>query len=173
MINVKTLPGYVQNFIDPSAVLADGAFVWWFAVILAGCRLGKRVMIGSRTELGFRCIIGDDTRIGSGVFLPPDSKIGERVFIGPNVTFTDDKLPKVNLPGDPPYSAQPPVIEDDAAIGAGAVILPGVTIGRGARVAAGAVVTSDVEPFSIVMGLPAREIALAGDREHPWLGKAD
>lgn len=155
-INAKRLQVVVTNNIDPSVVMAEGSFVWWFSVILAGCRLGKNVMVGSRTELGFRCVIGDETRIGSGVFLPPDSVIGARVFIGPNVTFTDDMHPMVPRPGDPPYRAQPPIVEDDAAIGAAAIILPGVRIGKGARVAAGAVVTEDVPDGMMVVGLPAR-----------------
>lgn len=65
----------------------------------------------------------------------------------------DDKFPRVN---NAAYHAQPPVIEDDASIGAGAVLLPGVRIGRGALVGAGAVVTHDVPAGAVVYGCPAR-----------------
>lgn len=166
-INAKRLQVLVTNNIDPTVIMQAGSFVWWFSVVLAGCRLGKNVVIGSRTELGFNTIVGDDTRIGSGVFLPPNSIIGARVFIGPNATFTDDRLPRVHVAGEPPYHAEPPVIEDDAVIGAAAVILPGVRIGAGARIAAGAIVTSNVDPGTIVRGLPARMVDIEND--HPWL----
>ena len=134
----------VTNYIDASAIIGDDTKVWWYARVLQGCRIGRGVSIGSGAEIGRGSVIGDDTRISAGVFLPPNSIVGARVFIGPNTTFTDDKHPRVLKPGDPPYHAQPPVIEDDAAIGAGAVICPGVTIHARARVAAGAIVAKDV-----------------------------
>lgn len=146
MQNYKNPPHsrIITNFIDGSATWGDGTMIWHFAVILQQVRIGKNCMIGSRTEIGRGTTVGDYSRIGSGVFIPPNATIGHHVFIGPNVTFTDDKTPKVPDVGDPPYHAQPPIIEDFASIGAGAVILPGVRIGRGARVAAGATVTKDV-----------------------------
>lgn len=167
-INAKTLKCIVHNYIDPDVIMEEGSFVWWFAVVLAGTRLGKHVMIGSRTEIGFRCTIGDYSRIGSGVFLPSDTVVGKYVFIGPNVTCTDDRTPKVPTPGSEPYHAEPPFIDHGAAIGAGAVILPGVKIGAYARIAAGAVVTRDVEPFAMVVGMPAREREPSAESKH-WI----
>ena len=84
--------------------------------------------------------------------------IGERVFIGPRVVMTDDKWPRA---GNAAYEAQPPVIEDDAVVGAGAVLLPGVRIGRRAMVGAGAIVTKDVPAFAVVRCEPAREVSAA------------
>jgi UDP-2-acetamido-3-amino-2,3-dideoxy-glucuronate N-acetyltransferase len=142
--------------IDASATLPDSSTVWHYSVVLQQVRIGEHVNIGSRCEIGRASTIGDYSRIGSGVFLPPNSTIGARVFVGPNVTFTDDKLPRVPRPGDAPYFAQPPIVDDDAVIGAGAVILPGVRIGKGARVAAGAIVTKDVPDNGMVRSQPAR-----------------
>lgn len=140
------------NYISPFATLGKGTRVWHFAVILDNVTIGDNCSIGSHVEIGKGCTIGSRTRIGKGVFLPPNSWIGEDVFIGPNVTFTDDKYPMVN---NPDYNAQPPVIEYRAAIGAGAVILPGVHISAGAMVGAGAVVTRDVPAGKCVRGEPA------------------
>ena len=156
----------IENMIDGSATWGDGTVIWHYAVILQQVRIGDRCMIGSRCEIGRGSTIGHDTRIGSGTFLPPNSRVGERVFIGPNVTFTDDRTPRVPKPGDAPYFAQPPIVEDDAAIGAGAVILPGVRIGKGARVAAGAIVTEDVVDGGMVRGLPARPRTMPREWEH-------
>lgn len=146
----------IENYIDPSVHLGLGVKVWHYAVILQDVELGLGVSVGSRSEIGRGSKIGGQTRIGSGVFLPPNSVVGHSVFIGPNVTFTDDKNPRVPDEDDPPYTAQPPIIEDHAAIGAGAVILPGVRIGYGALVGAGAIVTKNVPPHAVIRGEPAR-----------------
>jgi len=157
-LNHKTLMGErnIQAFIDPSATLGEGSMVWHYARVLQEVRIGKNCSIGGGTELGRGTVVGDDSRIGANAFFPPNSSIGERVFVGPGVTCTDDMHPRVHLPGDPPYHAQPPMIEDDAAIGAGAILLPGIRIGRGARVAAGCVVTKDVPDRAMVRGVPSR-----------------
>jgi acetyltransferase-like isoleucine patch superfamily enzyme len=142
------------NFISPFAQVHPSAKVWHFAVVLADAEIGEGTVIGSRAEIGRGCWIGINCRIGSGVFLPPNSIIEDGVFIGPNTTFTDDKYPKAGNAG---YRAQPPIVRAGASIGAGAVILPGITIGAGALVGAGAVVSHDVSSGVVVKGVPARE----------------
>ncbi len=144
------------NHIDSSALVGIGSKVWWYAVVLQDVRIGVNCSIGSHTEIGRGSRIGDQTRIGANCFLPPNSQIGCSVFIGPGVTFTDDRFPKIHAPDDPPYKAEPPVVCDGANIGAGCVILPGVRIGKGAFIAAGAVVTKDVPDGQSVIGMPAR-----------------
>ena len=142
-----------QNFIDPTAKLGKNVKVWQFASVLKDVVLEDNVQIGAGAEIGRGSIIGEGSRVGHGVFLPPNSKIGKNCFIGPSVTFTDDKNP---VCGNASYTAQPPTMEDWSSIGAGAVILPGITIGKGALVGAGAVVTRDVGEGMIVKGNPAR-----------------
>ena len=143
----------VVNFIDETAKVGCGSVVWHFAVVLAEVVIGRRCSIGSHAEIGRGSVIGDDSRIGSGVFLPSRSIVGENVFIGPRACFTDDRHPYVNHVG---YFAEPPVLESGCSIGAGAVILPGVTVGTGAIIGAGAIVTHDVPAHSHVRGEPAR-----------------
>jgi UDP-2-acetamido-3-amino-2,3-dideoxy-glucuronate N-acetyltransferase len=158
MLNYKRVMGHqmIEAFIDLSAIVGEGSVCWWYSRILQHVVIGTNVSIGGGTEVGRGSRIGDGSRIGANVFLPPNSVVGKNVFIGPGAVFTDDRHPRVPDPDDPPYTAEPPVIEDEAAIGAGAIVLPGVRIGRGARIAAGAVVTEDVPPFTMVVGLPAR-----------------
>lgn len=162
------------NFIDPSARLGQGVKVWHFSVVLAGVAIGDNVSIGSLCEIGRGSIIGKGTRIGNGVFIPPNTMIGENVFIAPHVCMCDDKNPRANN-GD--YTANPPVIYDNVSIGAGCVILPGVTIYEGARIGAGSVVTRDVPSNSLVYGeraieRPSKDDGIKVLRSHlDWGGK--
>lgn len=157
---IPTPHDFIANFIDPSSFISEGTQVWHFARVLAGVMIGRNCSIGSGAEIGRGCSIGDGTRISANVFLPPNSIIGEKVFIGPGAIFTDDKHPRVLEPGET-YDARPPIIENSASIGAGAVILPGVRIGFNAQIAAGAIVTKDVPPHTLVCGQPARERELS------------
>jgi len=137
------------------AQLAKDTVVWSGAVVEGqvitgpGCVIGANVFVGAGSELG------EAVRIQHGAFIPRHTKIGDYAFIGPNVTMTDDKYPRVN---NPDYKAEPPTLDDFCSIGAGAVILPGVRIGKSARVGAGAVVTHDVPEGVLVVGVPARVI---------------
>lgn len=135
--------------------------MWHYSVVLAHVVLGERVNIGSHCEIGRGSVIGEDSRIGSFTFLPSNTQVGDRVFIGPHVMCCDDQHPRVHAPGDTPYHAQPPVIGDDAVIGAGAVLLPGVHVGARARIGAGAIVTKDVPADAHVRGEPARTKVLS------------
>ena len=110
-------------------------------------------MIGSGCWIGRNVRIGHGVRINHGCFIPSGTIIKNKVFLGPGVTLTDDKLPRA---GNVNYKAQPPLILHGASIGAGAVILPGVTIGARAMVGAGAVITKDVPDDDTAMGNPAR-----------------
>lgn len=149
-------------YVHETARIHQSASVWHGARILADVVIGHNVSIGGGTEIGRGSTIGNYTRIGANCFLPPNSKVGHNVFIGPSVSCADDRHPFVRVKGDdPPYNAEPPVIDDGASIGLGAVLLPGVHIGTSAIVGAGAVVTKDVPAGCVVYGEPARMKALS------------
>ena len=121
-------------------------------VNLYKCKIGRNCKIDAFVYIEEGVEIGDECKIRPFVFIPTGVKIGNRVFIGPNVTFTNDKYPKVR--GE--WELRETIVEDDVSIGAGAVILPGVRIGKGAMIGAGAVITKDVPEGSVVVGNPAR-----------------
>ena len=148
-----------------------GAAADWIAGVMErrrGARLLSRCLrVGSRVRLRMPVVIyepeklhlGDQIDIGEFTHIRANGglQIGNRVLIAAHVTITTREHP-IELPRWGVTKDAPVVIEDDVWIGAGAVVLPGVTIGRGAVVAAGAVVTTSVEPFTVVAGVPARPI---------------
>lgn len=118
---------------------------------------GNHVLIGTNTVIDGMVSIGDFVKIESNCYVPTQTEIGTRVFFGPGVTLTNDRYP---LKMRDEYAPQGPVIEDGVTLGAGVVVLPGVRIGHDSFVAAGAVVTKDVSPFSLVAGVPAKATPL-------------
>lgn len=135
--------------------IGAGTRVWQFVVILAGARIGAGCNICAHVLVEGDVQIGDRVTVKSGVQLWDGLRLEDDVFIGPNATFTNDRYPRSRVR---PEAFAVTTIRAGASIGAGAVILPGVTIGRRAMVAAGAVVTRDVEDYSLVMGNPARHV---------------
>ena len=138
--------------VHPWADLGPYTVVWQFAVVREGVKTGARCAIGSGVYVGVNTVMGDDVRVQDKAHLTDHMTIGNRVYIGALVVTMNDKYPRVN---NPEYKIEPVVIEDDANIGCGAVILPGVRIGKGATVGAGAVVTKDVPAGGVVIGNPA------------------
>lgn len=115
--------------------------------------IGHHVVIGTNTVIDGNVTIGDFVKIESNCYIPTHVKIGTRVFFGPNVTLTNDRYP-LKLRNQ--YVPEGPIIDDGVTLGAGVVVCPGVRIGHDSFVAAGAVVTKDVPPLSMVMGVPGR-----------------
>lgn len=130
---------------------------------------GQRVNIekGTNFYTGWEIEIGDDSSLGINAMLPYDLKVGKDVMMGPEVIMVGEQhrfarrdVP-MRLQG---YDRYPPIrIEDDVWIGARAIVMPGVTIGKGAIIGAGAVVTKDVPAFAICGGNPARLIRFRDD----------
>lgn len=118
-------------------------------------RIGDNVLIGTNAILEGNITIGSNVNIQSNVYIPTNSVIEDFVFIGPNVVLTNDKYP---LRKDSKLKG--PVIRKGASLGANATILPGVEVGEGAMVAAGALVTKDIPPWTLAIGFPARVIDL-------------
>jgi acetyltransferase-like isoleucine patch superfamily enzyme len=122
-----------------------------------GCRMGDRAIVGRGSMALYNCSIGPFARIQDQVHLVGDMIVEEHVFLGMGVVTTNDNdvyLTRFGLAVREQRGA--PALRRFAAVGAGVTILPGVEIGEGALVGAGAVVTKDVAPWTIVMGVPAR-----------------
>lgn len=122
----------------------------------ADCNVGEHVFI----ERG--AIVGDGVTIKNGVALWEGVSVADHVFIGPNAVFTNDarprspRLPDVRTRHEQRLWFLPTFIEEGATVGANATVVCGVRLGRFCMVGAGAVVTKDVDPFTLVCGVPAR-----------------
>lgn len=153
--------------LGPDCVFETGALVFHPERV----RLGRNVYVGHYAILkGYYdrdLVLGDETWIGQQCFLHSAGglTIGSRVGIGPGVRILTSAHAEAGraIPIlDSPVERAEVVIEDDADLGVGAIVLPGVRIGRGAQIGAGAVVTHDVPPYSVTAGIPARVL-----RERP------
>tara|TARA_Y100000996_G_scaffold91241_1_gene64199 strand:- start:22 stop:642 length:621 start_codon:yes stop_codon:yes gene_type:complete len=113
--------------------------------------MGEGCLIGTNVVIDNNCRIGDNCSFQTGAYIPTGTKIGNRVFLGPNASLTNDKNPLRTE-----YSPEPVIIEDDATIGSNATLMPGITIGEGAFVAGGAIVTKNVPPWTLAKGCPAK-----------------
>ena len=123
--------------------------------MLKGAKIGRDCNICAHTFIENDVIIGDNVTVKCGVQLWNGLRVGNNVFIGPNATFCNDKYPKS---GNRNFECLQTVIEDDVSVGANATVLPGVRLGKGCVVGAGAVVTKDDPPGRTVAGSPAKEL---------------
>jgi UDP-2-acetamido-3-amino-2,3-dideoxy-glucuronate N-acetyltransferase len=141
--------------VETGAVVGEGSRIWRHSHVMADAVIGEQCVIGqgcfvaSRARLGNGCRIQNHVSIYTGVILDAD------VFVGPSAVFTNVSRPRVRYPRTPDQYLTTH-IGQGATIGANATIVCGHKVGQGAFVAAGAVVTADVPPFAMVMGVPAR-----------------
>lgn len=136
-----------------SDAVGRGTRVWAFAHILPGARVGEDCNVCDGVFVEDGVVVGDRVTIKPGVQLWTGVEIEDDVFIGPNATFTNDRFPRSRRWLDEHPRT---LVRRGASIGANATILPGLEIGIGAMVGAGAVVTRSVPPHAVVVGNPAR-----------------
>jgi acetyltransferase-like isoleucine patch superfamily enzyme len=141
-----------EHALCESDQIGVGTRIWAFAHVLAGARIGADCNICDGVFVEQDALVGDRVTVKCGVQLWNGVVLEDDVFVGPNATFTNDRFPRSREWTDPART----VVRAKASIGANATILPGIEIGRGAMVGAGAVVTRPVPPYAIVTGNPAR-----------------
>ena len=159
-----------ETYIHPSAVvdsraeIGAGTKVWINVQVREGARVGSNTILSKDVYIDHGVVVGDGCKVQNSVSIYNGVVIEDEVFVGPNASFTNDKVPRAN---NPDWKVTPTRVCKGASIGANATIVCGTTIGRYAMIAAGAVVTKDVEPFALMMGNPARRVGTvdeAGNR---------
>ena len=152
-----------ENFIRLNNVRL-GREVKIFSFVNAyGCAIGDNSKIGAFVEIQKNVEIGKNCKISSHTFICEGVSIEENVFVGHGVMFTNDKYPRATNPEgsqqtEADWEVIPTLIKKGASIGSGAVIIAGITIGENSIVGAGAVITKDVAPNTIVAGVPAKKL---------------
>jgi len=137
-------------------VLENGGVVYFPELSnIQSFHIGKHAKIHSHVWIGDMVRIGNSVSIQAFVFIPNGVTIHDRVFIGPRVTFTNDRYAPSNDWQDKYHT----IVESDVSIGAGAIILPGIKLGRNCVIGAGAVVTHNVPPGEVWVGNPAKQKA--------------
>jgi UDP-2-acetamido-3-amino-2,3-dideoxy-glucuronate N-acetyltransferase len=163
-----------KNFIADTAIMEDTVAigndvkVWHYAHIRSHVYLGNNVIIGSNVYIGSGVHIGEFSKIQNNALIYEPAKIGNGVFIGPGVIFTNDHNPRAinsdnTQKSSSDWNKAGVVVGDGASIGAGAICVGPIEIGKWALVGAGTVVVEDVPNYALMVGVPARQIG--------WVGK--
>jgi len=150
--------------IASDVILGNGVRIFHPDLVnLYGCTVGADTKIGAFVEIQKNALIGARCKISSHSFVCEGVTIEEEVFVGHGVMFTNDRYPRAanedgSLQADTDWQVIRTHVKRRASIGSNATILPGLTIGEAALVGAGAVVTTDVQDYAIVAGVPARVV---------------
>jgi UDP-2-acetamido-3-amino-2,3-dideoxy-glucuronate N-acetyltransferase len=134
--------------------IGERTSIWQYCVVLKNATIGDDCNICALCFIENKVKIGNNVTIKNGVYLWDGITIEDNVQIGPNVTFTNDKYPRAKQP----YEMQFTLIKKNASIGAGSIILGGITIGENAMIGAGSIVTKDVPANELWFGNPAKFI---------------
>lgn len=142
--------------VSPQARIGEGTKVWINVQVREHAQVGANCVLSKDVYVDHAVAIGDRCKIQNGVAVYHGVTLGSDVFVGPNATFTNDRVPRAF---NTEWKITPTRVHDGASIGANATIVCGIELGEYCMVAAGAVVTRDVPPYTLVMGNPARPIA--------------
>jgi len=157
--------------IDPRAVVEEdadigtGSSVWHFAHIRGGSKIGEKCVIGKDVYVDKGVKIGNRCKVQNGVSIYNGVVIGDDVFVGPHAVFTNDLKPRANIWNE--EKLEKTIVEDGASIGANATIRCGVTLGKWCMIGAGSVVTKDVPPHALILGVPGKIVdwvTITGER---------
>ena len=164
--------------VDERAAVGEGTIVWHLAQVRENAEIGEQCVIGRGAYVGPGVRVGDRCKIQNHALVYEPAVLEDGVFIGPAVVLTNDVFPRAVTPEGvlktaEDWEAVGVTVREGAAIGARAVCVAPVTIGRWALVAAGAVVATDVPDFALVAGVPARRIRWVGRAGAPLEDRGD
>jgi UDP-2-acetamido-3-amino-2,3-dideoxy-glucuronate N-acetyltransferase len=145
-----------SSYIDDQVQIGEGTKIWHFCHVLMGSKIGKNCIIGQNCMIGPNVAIGNRCKLQNNVSLYPGVTLEDEVFCGPSCVFTNVYSPRAFIERKQEF--QPTLVKRGATIGANATVVCGVTVGRYAMIAAGAVVKADVPDYAIEAGVPARQV---------------
>jgi UDP-2-acetamido-3-amino-2,3-dideoxy-glucuronate N-acetyltransferase len=142
--------------VDDGAQIGDGSRIWHFVHVCAGARIGKGVSLGQNVFVGNKVSIGDKCKIQNNVSIYDNVTLEEGVFCGPSMVFTNVYNPRSLIERKNEY--RDTIVKRGATLGANCTVVCGIKIGQFAFIGAGAVITKDVKPYALMVGVPAKQI---------------
>lgn len=158
MATIENYFAHESAYIDGSARIGDGTHIWHFCHVMSGAIIGNNCTLGQNVFVANGVVIGDHVKIQNNVSIYQSVVLEDYVFCGPSMVFTNVKTPRSAFPRNTPDDYLVTRVKHGASIGANATIVCGVTIGRWAFIAAGAVVTNDAPDYALMMGVPADQV---------------
>ncbi len=166
-----------SSYVDENVTIGENTKIWHFSHVHNGVTIGANCSLGQNVNVGNNVKIGSGVKIQNNVSVYEGVELEDYVFCGPSMVFTNDLTPRAKYPkGSAAYKKT--LVKTGASIGANATVVCGTTIGEWALIGAGAVVTKDVKPYAVMLGVPAKQFGWAcecGERlkEDLVCGKCD
>lgn len=145
-----------SSFIDDNVSVGSNTKIWHFCHIQSGAIIGKNCILGQNVNISNNVKIGNGVKIQNNVSVYEGVELEDYVFLGPSCVFTNDLTPRAKYP-KATVNYKHTLVRTGASIGANATIVCGNTIGKWALIGAGAVVTSDVPDYALILGVPAKQ----------------
>lgn len=153
MAEIKSYFAHQTAEIDTGAIIGKDSKIWHFSHVMSGAKIGSSCVLGQNVFIGGSAIIGNGVKIQNNVSVYDTVIIEDDVFCGPSCVFTNVINPRAFVERKDEYKET--LVKRGATIGANATVICGVTIGEFAMIGAGAVVTKNVKPYALMVGVPA------------------
>ena len=147
-------------YIDNDVEIGDHTKVWHFSHILSGTTIGQNCSLGQNCVVGPRVTVGSGVKMQNNISVYEGVEIEDNVFVGPSVVFTNVINPRAFIPRK--HEFKKTLLKKGCTIGANATVICGISIGEYAMIGSGAVVSKDVKPYALMVGVPARQIGWVG-----------
>lgn len=151
-----------SSYVDDNVIIGDDTKIWHFSHILSGSNIGNNCSFGQNCVVGPKVNIGNGVKVQNNISIYEGVEVEDDVFLGPSMVFTNVTNPRAFIVRREEFKKT--LLKKGCSIGANATIVCGVTIGEYALIGSGTVVNKDVKPYSLMVGVPARQIG--------WVSKA-
>ncbi|MCD6355436.1 MAG: N-acetyltransferase [Prolixibacteraceae bacterium] len=141
--------------IDSGAKIGEGTKIWHFCHVMGTAKIGRNCILGQNVFVGARVTLGNNVKVQNNVSLYEGVRCEDDVFLGPSMVFTNVTNPRSSVNRKQEFKIT--LVQKGATIGANATIVCGVTLGEYCFIGAGAVITKDVKPYALMVGVPARQ----------------
>lgn len=164
MSKAKNYFSHETAVIDEGSSIGEGTKIWHFSHVMPNSIIGKRCNLGQNVVVSPNVVLGENVKVQNNVSIYTGVNCEDDVFLGPSMVFTNVINPRSAVNRKNEFKET--LVKRGASIGANATIICGITIGEYALIGAGAVVTKDVEPFSLVVGNPSKPIGWVSKNGH-------